>query len=280
MNIIGKTIGSCVINECLILFTTDDSSDRIYKIKPPNSDGISDVIKLFDGDLKFNIYSKIQTLPFYENESIQKVYWIDGRNQPRVINVADGTIYGYGNTQFDFIQELLLQEYVVVTKQYGGGSFKAGVIQYAFTYFNKNGAESNIFYITPINSISPIDRGGKVDEFVQNTFKLELNNLESKYQYVRIYSIYRTSKDATPEVKSVVDLSIDSTGYISYIDAGTSGSIVSSDILLYVGGEELIPQCMSQKNNTLFLGNIGLVSSEVIPSTLKDIDANADTLFS
>lgn len=74
MNIIGKTIGSCVINECLILFTTDNSSDRIYKIKPPNSSGISDVIKLFDGDLKFNLSSKIQTLAFYENESIQKVY--------------------------------------------------------------------------------------------------------------------------------------------------------------------------------------------------------------
>lgn len=37
---------------------------------------------------------------------------------------------------------------------------------------------------------------------------------------------------------------------------------------------------MSQKNNTLFLGNIELASSETIPSTLKDIDVNADTLFS
>lgn len=260
--------------------STTGNYDNIYKLNNFSSTNSITTELLYSGNLNFNINNKIQTLPFYENESIQKVYWIDGRNQPRVINIADGTVYGYGNTQFDFIQELLLQESVVVTKQYGGGSFKAGVIQYAFTYFNKNGAESNIFYITPINSISPIDRGGKVDEFIQNTFKLELNNLESKYQYVRIYSIYRTSKDATPEVKSVVDLSIDSTGYVSYIDAGTSGSIVSSDLLLYVGGEELIPQCMSQKNNTLFLGNIELASSEVIPSTLKDVDENADTLFS
>jgi hypothetical protein len=74
MNIIGKTIGSCVINEYLILFTTDSSSDRIYKIKPPNDSGVSDVVKLAELDLNFNESNKIQTLPFYENESVQKVY--------------------------------------------------------------------------------------------------------------------------------------------------------------------------------------------------------------
>ena len=86
-NIIGKTIGSCVLNEYLILFTKDDSFDRIYKIKPPNDSGISDIVKLFEGDLNLNESNLIQTLPFYENDSIQKVYWVDGLNQPRVINI-------------------------------------------------------------------------------------------------------------------------------------------------------------------------------------------------
>lgn len=74
MNITGKTIGSCVINEYLILFTHDESSDRIYKIKPPNDNGESDVILLAELNLNFNESNKIQTLPFYENESVQKVY--------------------------------------------------------------------------------------------------------------------------------------------------------------------------------------------------------------
>ena len=271
MNIIGKTIGSCVINECLILFTTDNSSDRIYKIKPPNSGGVSDVIKLFDGDLKFSLSNKIQTLAFYENESIQKVYWIDGINQPRVINVSidDSRIHLYQNTSFDFIQNLELNELVGVEKLYTGGYFKSGVIQYAITYFNKNGAESNIFWISDINYISTDDRGGKVDEVIQNSFKISIENLENKYENIRIYSIYRTSIDSTVEVRSIADLEIPESRSIIFIDSGTRGSIVSSDLLLYVGGEELIPKCMSQKNNTLFLGNINLPNNRILPPTLS-----------
>jgi len=103
---------------------------------------------------------------------------------------------------------------------------------------------------------------------VQNSFKVAISDLEEKYGYVRLYSIYRTALDTTPEVKIVTDLKIPSSKSIVYTDAGTSGSIVSSDILLYIGGEELIPRCMSQKNNTLFLGNITLPNNDALPATL------------
>ena len=106
MNIIGYTIGSCVINDQLILFTTDEGHDRIYKIRPPGYSGVSDFIVLFDGNLNFSRSSKIQTLPFYENENIQKVYWIDGVNQPRVINIADESYKAYNSTMFDFVKTL------------------------------------------------------------------------------------------------------------------------------------------------------------------------------
>ena len=74
MEILGTTLGSCVINDQLILFTTREDSDRIYKIKPPNSTGESESILLFNGDLNFSKDNKIKTLPFYENEFVQKVY--------------------------------------------------------------------------------------------------------------------------------------------------------------------------------------------------------------
>ena len=271
----GKCIGTCVLNKYLILFTTDSTlnisvgRDRIYKVELSNDDISYLITLLYKGTLFFDQNSTIQTLPFYENETIQKVYWIDGINQPRVINVIDTTTnVNPTSVQFDFIQELKLLETVTVTKQFGGGIFKSGIIQYAFTYFNKNGSESNIFQVTPINYISPEERGGKIDELVQNSFKININYLESQYEYVRIYSIYRTSLNTTPEVRSVIDLKIPINGIINYVDNNSHGSIVSSDLLLYVGGEELIPQCMSQKNNTLFLGNISLKDAEVTPATL------------
>lgn len=277
----GKTLGSCVLNDFLVLFTHDESADRIYRMGKPNDiSKISNTVILFEGNLNFSNNNKIQTLPFYENESIQKVYWIDGINQPRVINIADTSYNDMNPQQFDFIQKLELNEIVTIEKQYGSGSFKSGVIQYAFTYFNKNGAESNIFYITPINYISPIDRAGKIDEIINNTFKIELSGLENKFEYIRIYSIHRTSIDTTPEVKSLIDLKIGTSNNLLFIDNGSYGSIVSPNLLLYIGGEELIPQCMSQKNNTLFLGNIKLIKNDAIPASLNLIHPNSSDDFS
>jgi hypothetical protein len=163
---------------------------------------------------------------------------------------------------------LKLEEFATIEKLYNTGYFKSGVIQYAATYFNKNGAESNIFWISNINYVSLDDRAGKPDEIVQNAFKISLSNLEDKYEYVRLYSIYRTSLDTTPEVRIITDLKIPTSKAIAHTDAGNSGSIIDTTLLLYVGGEELVPQCMSQKNNTLFLGNISLPSNDALPATL------------
>ena len=55
MKINGISIGTCVINDNLILFTTDNGTDRIYKVKPPNENGESDVVKLYSGNLNFNV---------------------------------------------------------------------------------------------------------------------------------------------------------------------------------------------------------------------------------
>ena len=244
----GKVLGSCVINDYIVLFTKDTSYNYIYRVLISNNTGT--IKELFKGDLSFDELYKIQALPFYENDSIQKVYWIDGKNQPRVINIKDETSI-YDNKSFNFVQELSLNETVTVEKQTYGGSFKSGIVQYAFTYFNKNGAESNIFHITPMQYVSPVDRGGKVDEVVSNSFKISLSDLETKFEYVRIYSIFRTSIDTTPEVKNIIDLKT-SEGSVVFVDTNLTGEAVTSDLLLYVGGEEVAPKCMTQKNNTLF----------------------------
>lgn len=252
----------------LYLNNIGTSVDHIYKLNNSTGSSTPTLTELYNGNLNFNLSNKIQTLPFYENESIQKVYWIDGLNQPRVINIESNRT-DYTDSSFDFVQNLQLNETSYIEKIHNTGTFKSGVIQYATTYFNKNGSESNLFWISDINYISPDDRAGKPDEIIRNSFNIKISGLEDKYDYVRIYSIFRSSIDSTPEVKSIVDLKIPESGSISYVDNGTIGSIIDSQFLLYVGGEELIPQCMSQKNNTLFFGNIKLPNDNVLTPTLK-----------
>ena len=108
---------------------------------------------LFIGNLNFDINHTIQGIYRYESSEIRKIYWVDGLNQPRMINIMkqwdsvedSDTI----STRFDFIQTLTLQEEINVEKGIGG-TFSPGVIQYAFSYYYLNGQESNLFYVTPL----------------------------------------------------------------------------------------------------------------------------------
>lgn len=209
----GVVIGEAAIDDELILFTTNiistinDKRDRIYKIKL-NGDNLDGQV-LFEGNLNFNPTYPIETLIFYENEYIKKVYWTDGLNQPRVINIAatPDVISKWDNDSFNFVRTLNLNEEVTIERNIvASGSFAPGVIQYAFTYFSKYGQESNIFYTSPLYYISYNNRGASPEDRVSNSFNIEMTNVDSRFDYIRIYSIHRTSINATPDVKRVVDL--------------------------------------------------------------------------
>lgn len=254
----GIPIGTAVLNHKLVLFT---SSDHIYVFEKSKDSAYTLQGKiLYRGSLGFSPNYPIETVVSYESENIQKVYWTDGLNQPRVINIApvmDSKTAKYNDSSFDFVPELALRETVTVSKMYGAGEFPPGVIQYAFTYYNKYGQESNIFYTTPLQYISYINRAGNPEEKIANCFKIQINNVDKNFDYMRIYSILRTSKDGTPLVKRIQDLEIkESTFSLTYIDNGTSGETVDPTELLYKGGEEIAAKTIEQKDGALFLGNI------------------------
>lgn len=211
----GIPLGTAVIDHKLIVFSTNIgavSCDSIYALEL-SKDSKYDLVgkRLYSGNLGFSADYPIETLISHESEDIQKVYWTDNKNQPRVINVSpsrDSYTKRYNDHSFDFVQELALEEEVSVSKVFGVGEFPAGVIQYAFTYYNKYGQESSIFHVTPLQYISFADRGGSPDSKIANSFRIKVSNIDTNFDYLRVYSILRTSRDATPLVKRIQDIDI------------------------------------------------------------------------
>ena len=175
----GIPIGQIVVNDILVLFTCDSNpkvstvneddleaqptvdtyNDKIYKIW--FKDGVLTGKELYSGNLNFSYQHPIEALSFYENEELIKVYWTDGINQPRMINIAADIIVveSYNNNSFDFVKKIEFNEEVTIKKnEVSNGTFAPGVIQYAFTYYNIYGQESNIFYTSSIYNISPKNR--------------------------------------------------------------------------------------------------------------------------
>lgn len=289
IKLIGIPIGQAVIDDVWVIFTHDVSAtgsspkDYIYKIT------IRDTIfkeDLYYGDLNLSIDYPIETLICVENEKVKKVYWVDGINQPRVINIAATTTGDIGNnlsrnSPFDFAKELELKEDITINTQLGEGEFTAGVIQYAFSYYNLYGSESNIFYTSPLKYISNVDRGAETNEKCNCSFSITVKNVDTNFDYLRIYSIHRTSIDATPTVKNVIDLPVpknkdhDETGdfyyIIRYTDTGKEGYIIDPVELLYKGGDSYIAGTINQKDNTLFLGDLTINRKNLTGLDTKDI---------
>ena len=280
----GTYLGHCLLNNYLVVFTTSDDYDNIYRIDLGKADPEIDTLYQGEG-LDFSADHPIEAIGSYENGSVQKVYWTDNFNQPRVINIVPDTLpYRSDNpNRFDFIPVLDLNETVRVKKILAGnGVFAPGVIQYAFTYYYKYGQESNIFHTTPLMYISYKDRGGSPEDKVDNAFRITVENLDQKFDYLRIYSIQRTSINGTPYCKRVQDIYIkdlvDPDTHIataSFIDNGTMGDTVDPTELLYKGGEELRVRTLEQKDNTLFFGNL-----ELKRESLNDIKEDIQTNFS
>lgn len=309
-NLVGTPIGQSIINDELVVFTAGDSSfletgdilateelitdisalestldidtlgeDRIYKLWFNNS--VLTGTRLYRGQLGFNYKYPIEALSFYENSNLKKVYWTDSLNQPRVINIAatSSTINSWKDTSFDFVRELKLKEQISIKRNLvASGVFAPGIIQYCFSYFNRYGQESNIFYTSPLLYTSYNNSGASPEDSVGNSFTISISNMDSAFDCVRVYSIHRTSLDATPTVKKVVDLSIISST-INYTDNGTVGDTMDPTELLYIGGEEVVFSTMTQKDNVLFLGNIEL-KRKVLSTPIKSFFENKSITFS
>lgn len=264
VNIEGVVIGKEIINNYLVLFTTSieespEYRDRIYRLEK-DLNGFTCTI-LFKGDLNFDIEHPIESIGIFENEDIQKVYWTDNKSQPRFINIVtkESIRNKWTNTSFNFVTSLSLKEDIEINKiPNTNGVFSPGVIQYAFSYYNKYGQSSNIIYTSPLYYISHNNRGASPEDITSNSFFIKVKNIDNKFEYLRIYSIHRASIDATPNVKRVIDLSITGLEEIDFVDTGNIGSNTDPTELLYIGGEDILAETITHKDNTLFLGNISL----------------------
>ena len=216
--ILGSYLGHAVLNSYIVIFTVNDSTGYIYRIDTENN---YHTVLLAYGPFGFDTDHPIETLPMYEKEDVQKIYWIDGKNQPRFINIADKIKSGIivprtsatvpsSKTAFDFVATMALNEKVTVTRNEATiGTISAGTIQYALTYYNLYGQETNIFHQSSLNYISYNNRGASPeDTTVSASFTLKLENLDSNFEFVRIYAIHRTSLNAVPTVRRVVDLPV------------------------------------------------------------------------
>lgn len=220
----GYIIGYAIFNTHIVVFATtntgnsgDSAVDTIADLTI--NDTACTTTIFFSGLLGFSKNHPIEAIPVYENESNQKVYWTDGINQPRMIKLYE---HSYTANDFEFARAIELNHKIEVTKNNTGGEFPSGTIQYAFAYYNKFKQETRLFECTPLYYLSPKERGLAADQKSGSSFNIKLTDLDSSFDFVRVYSIIRTQNNATPSCRIVGDYSIIKTGHpVSFTSSGS-----------------------------------------------------------
>lgn len=299
--ILGDYVGHCIINNTVVIFSSyiiPDEFPEVTFIGGSTGRNISNIIsftledneftvkKIYAGDLNLQVEYPIDSLGIYENENIQKVYWTDNINPVRFLNLKRDYSFLEGDC-FDFNTNSPELKIVEVKKNDSGiGVFASGTIQYAFTYAVKNGQETGITALSSINYIAPSDRGASPEEKITTSFNISFEIPSTsispayKFDFVKIYSIHRTSLNGTPTVKEVFKIPISETyKKISVTDTGNIGSIVDPTLLLYLGATGIAAKTITQKDNTLFLGGISYKETLISQEIKKEIKDNSTISF-
>lgn len=257
-NINGIPIGTAIIDHKLILFTTDPLAstmstnyrDYIYSLQYTDDKHLNMEGKiLYKGNLDFQADHPLETLVYEETSEIEKVYWTDGYNQPRLINVmADSSKLKKWNsntgvdidTFFDFVPAINSDEKFTVTKNHSGsGLFAPGVIQYCFTYLNKHGQQSNIVAVSPIYYLAHDDRGASPKDKVSSSFTIRIENVDKNFDYIRLYSLQRTSTNDNVFAKLLDDIPLEGTTKTSLFTRELSYTNDATYILPLVDGKKV-----------------------------------------
>ena len=266
----GNILGHAVIGDYIVLFmhNTGQNPDSILRLVPSNTTGVDfDLQCLCVGNLGFG--ERIETIVSHENNNVMKIYWIDGENLTRVINVAGSLSdiqqrYGVNATDnsisydpFAFNIDIDKIPTIQVEKQYTGGLFHSGTVQYAVSYWNDNAQETPIIATSPLNYISFEDRGGEVDENIGCNFDITITTNTTRFQHIRVYQIYRSSVDTTPLVKIIRDIDItqsNSPFTTTINDTNQTGQTFDAYVLI-IPQTPVVVKAFAYQDRKLFEGN-------------------------
>lgn len=277
-------IGHSETREGIILFTTNnDGFDCIWVIRNVLNSQYN-IELLYIRNLGFSTNNPIQSIFNYENDNIQKVYWVDNNNQIRFLNIQHSILNGdeeelidLSSTTINFVGNFNLNQ-PVISSISSGGIHTSGMIQYAYNLYRLNSSQT---VISPLTELISLDKGsfnggGEVNEIVGAIPVININNIDTNYTNIRLYAIKYTNINELPQISLILDSSIDEDS-ITYYDDGSVINNLSLEEFRFLGSNPIIPRHIEAKDNRLLLSDIKEKNFNVDIDTRAYSFAQADT---
>ena len=341
--LVGRVIGATSIDDWVVIFAAQEGThvnindDGSSPPLPPYDERYGGSIWAFkynaDGSIKDAQYDSVEDiyilteeyhLKFYdrmhfsennfvaivsnsEGPGIKKVYFTDGINVVRFLNIMEDNISTPLN-QIEMIADVNMSQpkAEVVT----GGSFPIGTVQYAYQQFNYNGAETRYSICSNLVNISReeytrqysdkfVGTGYVTNDFPTNkAVKVTIDDIDDRFNSIRILRVFYNSEYGTPEITIVAEMNHNDSvmfiddgavtlGTVSWQEFETVGTVLFSGEDLTVANKRMIAGNIKEDfynpdydarayrfQNASFTGMASVWNSEL--TERYDIDPNGD----
>jgi len=259
-------VGHSANREHVIIFSTDNKGfDCIWKLKY----NTFELDLLYLRNLEFSTEHPIQVINNFENEKIDKIYWVNGVNQMQFLNVNHSIENGDTEELIDLPSAIvnMVGKYSFdspkIIKINKGGIHTSGMIQYAYNLYRLNSSQTKLSPLSKMVALNKGDQGGgTVNEIVGSIPIIKISNLDTSYTHIKIYAIKYTSYNEVPSISLITDEYIPSNGEVNVFDDGNIISSISLDEFLFLGSDIIIPKHINSKFNRLFFANYKEINFE------------------
>lgn len=275
-------VGHIYIHPYLVVWYTTNSADmtpsggtsKILRITL-DKDKVLETDIIYDdsavtGTLDLCTTHPINAVAHYESDDIIKVYWTDGYNDMRWMNIMSSSLASYSTDLLDLVPNF---PYNVTSSdslrpiftEYTSGAIDCSAVQYAFQYYIPNGPTT---VYSPASSVIPIPRsdsissdkisGGDENEDSGYGVTIQIITGASSFTNLRIAAIQYNSYNGTPTVRVLKELNIyGPTSQTLYInDVGETLTEITYDDYLVQSNTTFTARDLAIKDNYLFAGNI------------------------
>lgn len=287
-----KVIGWANIRDDIYLFTTNETAEpedftssygQVWKFSYPKQLDAS-VPSIYNLELKYNgLLNFTAARPIanpgavetrYESPNIQKIYWTDNNNRPRVMNVADPNLMSKTPDEFNLTSSIDFD--IPIVTEIINGTLDTGMYQIAYRLVRSNGVESrfslpskSIFLNSNanqnLNSTSPhlvsatnagVDSGKAI--------KVRIDNIDTTFDKIQMVGIYYGVVGSIPIVNIFFEDFINDRTTIEASYDGTETLIpITVDELSAFAPNILRCKTIATHRNTLFLANVKIGKFDV-----------------
>jgi len=248
-----KIIHSEIITDKkVVLFTTNEEVDCVWVMEETSSNFYEINLAYID-ELGFTYESQIESVGIKENNEAEKVYWVDGENEVRVINILDPSLLNKSPSEITITPSVIEKNPQIIG--YGsGGAHQAGMIQYTYNLYYKYGAQTKVSPLSKLVALNNDLKGSPLDSPVSKSPIILIDEIDQKFDYIRVYSIFYSSLDQIPRISLIYE-NENNSDTLQITDSNVIISEIAQSEFNIIATQNIIPKHILNKDGHLFYAN-------------------------